>query len=232
MFFEFFAVVGALFSAAFVAIGVTVLCLGPKRSTHRRLQPIEPTFVTAWNNAPHNVVRSCVPVDVPLTAMGSDVRTMQTTPVPVYPVVEQAGPSIAECQHQLTIEALDAAAAFGTGDMHAAKAIVEAASATQRDASLDLYVVAGPCAGMPGTVVTLASMRRQWPRLFEHGDPDTSEGTKVWSLMLLPDHVRFGRVVVHRVVLDRATLDAEFGPREDPLVARLRSLVPAVPPPM
>lgn len=230
MFFEFFAVVGALFSMAFVAIGVAILCLGPKRSTHRRPQLIEPTFVTAWDNGPHNAVRPCVPVDVPLTTAGSD---RQTAPIPVYPVVEQTRPpAIAECQQKLAIEALDAAAAFGTGDMHAAKAIVEAASVTPRDAPLDLYVVAGPCAGMPSTVVTLASMRRLWPRLFEHGDPDTPEGTKVWSLMLLPDHVRFGRVVVHRVVLDRATLDAEFGPREDPLVARLRTLVPAVPPPM
>ncbi|WBR14260.1 hypothetical protein pkur_cds_85 [Pandoravirus kuranda] len=237
MLFEFFAVVGALFSLAFVVMAVIVVCvaLWAYRSPKcRRSPPVEPAaFAAVAQSDPssHSFLYPCAPIDVPLTTACVNDRAC-AGPIPVYPVVQQNDPYIPECQQKLAIEALDAAAAFGVGDMHTAKAIVEAASATPRDASLDLYVVPGPCAGMPGNIVTLATMRNQWPRLFEHGDPGTAEGAKVWSLMLLPDPARFGRVAFQRVVLDRAMLDAEFGPREDPLVARLRTLVPAVPPPM
>lgn len=235
MLFEFFAVVGALFSVGFVVMSIVIFTVRPptpEGPRHRRSPPTGPTIISAaWDNPLQGVVYPCAPIDAPLTTARDDAHA-RTAPIPVYPVVQQNGPYVPECQQKLAIEALDAAAAFGTGDMHAAKAIVEAASATPRDASLDLYVVAGPCAGMPNSIVTLATMRHQWPRLFEHGDPGTAEGAKVWSLVLLRDPARFGRVVVNRVALDRAMLDAEFGPREDPLVARLRTLVPAVPPPM
>nr|UDO48119.1 hypothetical protein [Pandoravirus massiliensis] len=228
MLFEFFAVVGAVVSAAVVVVPTTLFCLvstSPRRPRTQRSPSLVSTIPAMdLDNTPHHAAQPC---GKPVIISFSEPHTETTTPVPVYPV-EQSDSYVAERQ-QLAVDALGAAAAFGPGDMHAAKAIVEAALATQRGAPLDLYVVAGPCAGMPSTVVTLESMRQQWPRLFEHGDPGTAEGAKVWSLALLPDPVRFGRIAAHRVVLDRATLDVEFGPREDPLVARLRALVPTPP---
>ncbi|AVK74547.1 hypothetical protein pqer_cds_125 [Pandoravirus quercus] len=132
---------------------------------------------------------------------------------------------------KLATAALDVAATFSSdGGVKAAKAIINAARDVAPGADLHLYVVdcADPARSSDRQsdvdVMTLDMMRRRWPLLFKHGGPRAAEGANVWSL-ILGQPVVTGRVVVHRLLVAQAALDAEFGPQEDPVVARVRALV-------
>nr|UMO79050.1 hypothetical protein [Pandoravirus belohorizontensis] len=130
---------------------------------------------------------------------------------------------------KLAMMALDVAATFSPdGSFDDAEAIVSAARDVAPAADLCLYVVDriddAHSGARKAAIMTVQSMRRQWPLLFKHGGPGTAEGTKVWS-HILDQPVRSGRVVVRRLLVDQSVLDAEFGPRQDPIVERVRVLV-------
>ncbi|WBR14925.1 hypothetical protein pkur_cds_751 [Pandoravirus kuranda] len=130
---------------------------------------------------------------------------------------------------KLAVMALNVAATFSPdGSVDDAEAIVRAARDVAPAANLHLYVVGRVDDAHSGTrkpaVMTAQTMRRRWPSLFKHGGPGTAEGAEVWS-HILDQPVASGRVVTRRLFVDQSVLDAEFGPRQDPIVERVRALV-------
>lgn len=82
----------------------------------------------------------------------------------------------------------------------------------------------------PIAVMTLDMMQQRWPRLFERCDGQRAAGASKALALLAADITESGSVVAKRLCVGQATLDAEFGPRDDPVVERVRALVAGVAP--
>lgn len=77
----------------------------------------------------------------------------------------------------------------------------------------------------PVAVMTLPMIRRRWPRLFDKDHGQRAAGTSEALALLVTRTTHANFVVVHHLAVGQATLDAEFGPQDDPVVARVRALV-------
>nr|UMO79049.1 hypothetical protein [Pandoravirus belohorizontensis] len=82
----------------------------------------------------------------------------------------------------------------------------------------------------PTTVMTLDMMQQRWPRLFERCDGQHAAGASKALALLVAETTESGSIVAKRLCVGQATLDAEFGPHDDPVVERARALVAGVAP--
>ncbi|AGO83595.1 hypothetical protein psal_cds_137 [Pandoravirus salinus] len=118
----------------------------------------------------------------------------------------------------------------------AARVLRAAREKSHRDGRLRLYLVdqADPLPATCGggdrvAVMTLAAVRQRWPRLFDSNDDKSSSARATDApeavRLLTRETAETDLVVVSRLCLGEAALDAEFGPRDDPIVERVRALV-------
>ncbi|AJF98447.1 hypothetical protein TW95_gp1713 [Pandoravirus inopinatum] len=141
-----------------------------------------------------------------------------------------------------TLSALRVAASLAPdAGFDAATSIIHAArDRTLSNGRLHLYVVnrtnplAPPAtygAGGPVVVMTLPMMQQRWPRLFDKSDGQHATAASKALALLVSETTETALVVANRLCVGQAILDAEFGPRDDPIVERVRVLVAGVAPP-